>query len=77
MATVERAAELFDTADVEEFVDKVFHSCDELDCASCPRKNEIAEDACQPELITELWRRWHNAKDGGIIIHQVGNLTIN
>lgn len=74
---IEHAAELFLTEDVEELVDKVYKSCCETDCESCPRKNEIDEDVCQSDLIMELWRRWHNAKDGGIIIHQVDNLTIN
>lgn len=56
-----RCIELWDDADIEAYVENLYHECVEKDCDACPARNELADDTCKSDIIMELWRKWHNA----------------
>lgn len=57
----ERHIELWDDADIEAYVENLYHECVEKDCDACPARNELADNTCKSDIIMELWRKWHNA----------------
>ena len=58
--------ELWDDADIETCVEKLYHECVEKDCDVCSARNELGENTCKSDVIMELWRKWKNAKAGVI-----------
>lgn len=57
--------ELYDDEDIDNIVKELYENCRDFKygCESCPYNGELDGESCKADIIMELWRKWHNARD--------------
>lgn len=58
--------ELYSDSDINTMVKNLYSDCRDIECDECPHKGQIDGESCKCDVIMELWRKWKNAKYGGL-----------